>query len=424
MDTPSPTLGARLREARTRTGLDQQAASTALEVDRVNLSYWENGRRTPGLAHLQRLAEVYGTTVDYLLGNTDHFEQTDHHEALYQHLTGTEKQAKKALKTWLTFLDGWAELREEADGELPGRGQSFVPEGRVAEPVTDSRRAPTLAVRTRELCQLGTDAIPDLMAFLDSKDILVCRKDMGRSSDVSGMFYNHPRLGFCILVNSAHQPGRQQFTMAHEMAHALFHHQEKGLISRASVKDRREKFADTFAAHFLVPTDALRQAVQRCEPLTPGVPLDPYDVVRLQREFRVSYAMLLLRLYSEAFIDQATFDRYRQYSPKGLAERLNVNTLEFQYRPDCPPELTTYSPSIIDTVIRYLHEGRLSVPSAASLLDVPQEVISALLRQYDQAHADEMQEYDQLPSPDQINPRFSRSHPAGKSAARKSHTVN
>ncbi|GAA5504207.1 hypothetical protein Dxin01_03976 [Deinococcus xinjiangensis] len=411
MDTPTPTLGARLREARDRTGLDQQAAATALNVDRVNLSYWENDRRTPGLAHLQRLAEVYSTTVDYLLGATDEPSEPDHHAALYAHLTGADKQASKALKSWLTFLDDWADLRSEVDGELPGRGQTFVPEGRVAEPVTDSRRAPALAVRTRELCHLGLDAIPDLMAFLDSKNILVCRKDMGKGSDVSGMFYNHPRLGFCILVNSGHQPGRQQFTMAHEMAHALFHHQERGLISRASIKERREKFADTFAAHFLVPTEALRKAVERCESTEAGAPLDPYDVVRMQREFRVSYAMLLLRLYSEGFIDKETFDRYQQYSPRSLAERLSINTDEFQKEYECPPELATYSPSIIDTVFRYLQDGSLSVPAAASLLDVPQEVVSLLLRQYDQAHADEMQEYAQLPSPEQISPRFTRNHP-------------
>ena len=389
----SPPTGDRLRLARERAGLNQQEAVRALDVDRANLSYWETGKRTPGLVQLEYLAHAYNTTVEYLQGTSEDPAGPGLHQELLQLLEAGDVLARRALSRWLRFLDDWAELLDEA-GEpgapLPGLHISLLPEGRVAEPITDSRRAPTLAARTREACNLGDDAIPDLANFLDSIGILVYRADLGEDSGVSGVFYNHPRLGFCILVNSSHRPGRQLFTLAHELAHALFHHQERGLISRAQTRDRKEKFADAFAAHFLVPRDALRAATQR-HPLN-----DAADVVLLQAQFRVSYAMLLIRLSSEGLLTEEQYVRFRTASPAALARRLQVNLEPFQLGAVWPPELQSFPPSVLRQVIRFLHDEVLSVASAASLLKVPQEVVAVLATNDEQATSEEVDEFTQF----------------------------
>jgi len=391
----SPSTGDRLRLARERAGLNQQEAVRALDVDRVNLSYWENSKRQPGLAQLEHLAHTYGTTTEYLLGISEDPAGLDLHQELLRQLKADDVLARCALSRWLRFLDDWAELLDEAGAPgapLPGLRVSLLPEGRVAEPITDSRRAPALAARTRMECSLGEDAIPDLANFLDGIGILVYRADLGEDCDISGVFYNHARLGFCILVNSSHRPGRQLFTLAHELAHALFHHQERGLLSRAQVRDRKEKFADAFAAHFLVPRDALRAAIDR-RPLNSAS-----DVVLLQVQFRVSYAMLLIRLSSEGLITAEQYDAFKAASPAALAKRLQVNPEPFQQDRQWPPELQSFPPSVLRQVIGFLQDEVLSVASAASLLQVAQEVVAVLAANGEPATREEVAEFTQFES--------------------------
>lgn len=395
MSTATP-ISERLRTAREAAGLNQHGASRALDLDRVNISYWENGKRTPSVLQLQQLAQAYGTTVEYLLGQADDPAFEDEHAQLYAHLGPDESRARAALKRWLRFLDEWADLLEEADGPLPGRGKPPRAEWRTEKPITDSRRAPTLAGEVRQEYKLGLDAIPDLASFLDAIDVLVTYAGLGEDSEISGVFYNHPRLGYCILVNEDHRRGRQLFTLAHEFAHALFHHQELGLVSRGGQRDPKEFFANTFAGHFLVPSETLRQVVKVLENEQVD---DPYDVVWLQSYFRVSYAMLLTRLYSEGLIEETTYETYKGYKPTALARRLGLDIEDLQDDRQDPRELRAYPRSVIDKVVRFIHEEVLSPQSAASLLAVPLEVILELLARPEPASLADAREFAQLPEP-------------------------
>lgn len=65
-------LGRRLRMHREAAGLTQEAVSdkTAAEGERIavgSISDWERGIRVPGLGKLQRLAKIYGVTLDELV---------------------------------------------------------------------------------------------------------------------------------------------------------------------------------------------------------------------------------------------------------------------------------------------------------------------------------------------------------------------
>ena len=201
-----------------------------------------------------------------------------------------------------------------------------------ASPLEDSgsgHKVPTPAERppsakAREVYGLGSGAIPDLYAFLDERTCLFIGLSWAPSVDREvaslGAFYNHPELGYCLLVNSDTTLGRQAFTLAHEFAHALFHYPSRGLISWKGERDPREKFADVFAAHFLVPTKQLKDLVE--DDRQSGWP-DPYEALQLASYFRVSYATLLYRLFEEKIIEG---DTYRvaegiQPEPDGLLPR-------------------------------------------------------------------------------------------------------
>lgn len=60
-------LGRRLREAREYVGLSQEEVAFALSVSRPAVGYIESGTRKVEAFELNKLSELYGRTVDYLL---------------------------------------------------------------------------------------------------------------------------------------------------------------------------------------------------------------------------------------------------------------------------------------------------------------------------------------------------------------------
>jgi Zn-dependent peptidase ImmA (M78 family)/transcriptional regulator with XRE-family HTH domain len=407
-------LGARLRLARERAGFSQQEVADALGVARELLSYWENEHRTPGLAHLARLGEAYGLTTGSLLGTEPEPALTEEHDLVYRSLRAQKPHTRIAVRRWLAFLDDWAALLEACAVELPGRALPPDRAWRAARPITDTRLAQGLAAQVRAFYGLGTDAIPDLLAFLDRQGVLVYRvalDPIGDGEGVSGVFYNHPRLGYSILVNTATTPGRQTFTLAHEFAHALFHYQERGLVSRTNDPDRTERFADAFAAHFLVPGAALREWVAR----SPwGEVLSPLDVLDLHRYFRVSYATMLIRLRSEGLLSPERYEEYRAYSPSRLAARLGLECDDYYPSASIPgTSLACYPTSVLERVRALIDAGDLSPAGAADLLQVAQEeILDELLAPPEPAQESERREFDELPGP------ATRRTPAKERAAR------
>ncbi|MCA7894482.1 helix-turn-helix domain-containing protein [Burkholderia cepacia] len=60
-------LGRRLREAREYVGLSQEEVAFALSISRPAVGHMESGTRKVEAFELNKLSELYGRTVDYLL---------------------------------------------------------------------------------------------------------------------------------------------------------------------------------------------------------------------------------------------------------------------------------------------------------------------------------------------------------------------
>ena len=63
-------MGKRLRDARNRLGKTQEEVADALGVASNSVWHWEAGRTMPATDRLVAVAQLYGTSVDWILGVT------------------------------------------------------------------------------------------------------------------------------------------------------------------------------------------------------------------------------------------------------------------------------------------------------------------------------------------------------------------
>lgn len=68
VDDPTRT-GTLIRLHREAAGMSQRELGETIEVAETTVWRWENGRVTPSLPALRRLADALGTTIDALIGD-------------------------------------------------------------------------------------------------------------------------------------------------------------------------------------------------------------------------------------------------------------------------------------------------------------------------------------------------------------------
>ncbi|AIC94647.1 MULTISPECIES: helix-turn-helix domain-containing protein [Shouchella] len=61
----------RLKQLRKEQKLTQEQLGRLINVTKVSISGYENGNRTPDTDTINRIADVFGVTTDYLFGRTD-----------------------------------------------------------------------------------------------------------------------------------------------------------------------------------------------------------------------------------------------------------------------------------------------------------------------------------------------------------------
>lgn len=379
-------LGQRLQDCRDKLRWTQLQVAAALKVPRELLSMWENNVRKPNLRQLEDLAQLFDTSATYLLTGKEK-SAAQRPALLLRGLDDASPKTKLEVDHWLRFLDDWTSLLDPT--ELTSRAQPPKKLDRGPD-FSDIRSASKLALEVREYYALGIYALPDLYTFLDEHRVLVFQGKLGSIGDgkdgISGVFCNHPKLGYAILINADTSKGRQMFTLAHEFAHALFHYGVKEcIISRYGEGSQREQFADAFAAHFLVPAKGLTQIVAANEW---AKNLDQYGVIILAHYFKVSYAFMLNRLAFERFITQEKKLTWQSYSPRSLAQHVGLDPDLFRSCAEEEPYLNRYPVSVLNRVRELIEEDELSVAQAADLLLLDQISIQRSLLQAP-AHADE-----------------------------------
>lgn len=102
-------LGSRLKKLRVTKKLTQKQLAEHIKVTHVSISGYENGNRYPDTDTLQRLADYFDVTTDYLLGRSDEprmsepeefdaFANNKELERWYKDLPNSKEEDLEALK--------------------------------------------------------------------------------------------------------------------------------------------------------------------------------------------------------------------------------------------------------------------------------------------------------------------------------------
>ena len=73
-------IGKRIKEERIKKGLSQQQLGEIIVVTQVSVCGYESGTRLPSLETFEMMAELFGTSTDYLLGREALIRSTNSRE--------------------------------------------------------------------------------------------------------------------------------------------------------------------------------------------------------------------------------------------------------------------------------------------------------------------------------------------------------
>jgi Zn-dependent peptidase ImmA (M78 family)/transcriptional regulator with XRE-family HTH domain len=261
-------LGDRLRAARERRGLSQQAVADALGLPRTAVTNMETGARAVSTLEMTKLADLYGQTAAYFLAPNEAPEPEDLFVVLHRAAPEIDApEVKTEVGRILTLYREGAGLRALLDQTTEQTVPNYATRmGSVGDAI---RQGETVAQEERRRLRLGTAPIVNAAEMISEQGVWTAATDL--PNGLSGLFVNHPSIGLAILVNAGHRPVRRRFSYAHEYAHALFDRGETVTTTRSqNATQLAEKRANAFAAAFLLPAEGVANHLRQLDKGSPS----------------------------------------------------------------------------------------------------------------------------------------------------------
>ena len=297
-------LALRLTAARKAAGISQLDAGKHINVSRPTYIAIEKGERVVKPRELAALATLFNTQVSRLV------RQDTAPPMIAPHLRGEIPQAdqeigiKEAINKLAEFVDDYQFLLKMNNARL-------VPA--MTPPLIDrsARELEALPARVAqyERSRLGfgeREPIGDLRKTLDEVGVHVFVDVM--HSKLAGLYSYVEHFGYCILVNRLHPRERMRWTIAHEYGHFVFDRDKPGVdyIKPGARKPFSERFADAFAANFLMPAEGVRRQFEDAKARSGDVNVG--DVCRMADFYGVSMMAMTLRMESLKLIRSGTWE--------------------------------------------------------------------------------------------------------------------
>lgn len=304
LDLLSPSeIGERLRIARDNVGLTQADAAAEMQFARTTLVAIEQGQRRVRLSELQKLAQLYKTSINGLF--REEAVHVDLEPRFRRHTSSTYNASQAAVQ----LLSDLAKAEVELENLLGVKRMRNYPPERPIQPGDVRLQAEQDAIEFRERLGLGFRPIGDIVTLLELEmgvRVYVRRVD----SRVCGLFAYDEALGACILLNANHPRERRTQTAAHEAGHMLSNRSDPDVLHLNETENsREERYANAFGRALLTPVRAVRQKFQE---VTAGSDrLTRRHVIVLAYFFGVSREAMVRRLEELGLTKAGTWDWFQ-----------------------------------------------------------------------------------------------------------------
>jgi Zn-dependent peptidase ImmA (M78 family)/transcriptional regulator with XRE-family HTH domain len=352
---------ARLTQARRLAGLTKKAVAEALKVSAVAVGQWEAGTHPPRPDHVGQLAEVLNVPPAFLAGGRP-YARLEGSAAHFRSLRRTPAhQRAKAIafaeQVWelVYALEKRVQLPPV---DLPGftAGESSMHLA-GAEPVEVARAL-------RRTWNLGTAPIPHMIRLMETHGLIVTLVSFAGTATATVDAFSTSQLPRPVVIltpDRANDVYRHRFTAAHELGHLLLH----GDAVPGDLLQERE--ADTFAAEFLTPGEAIRPE------LPPRMDLKALE--RLGLKWGVSVQSLVYRCREVGTVSDPAYRRAFQ--------RLNQLRRLGLFQPEPVEGYPGEIPIMISRAFAVAVQNGLTMTALARQLSVPVPRLRLLLGEAD-----------------------------------------
>ncbi|MEV5828479.1 XRE family transcriptional regulator [Spirillospora sp. NPDC052242] len=304
MMSTDTTLPERLRAARQAAGVTQQQAATVLGVSRPLLVAMEKGTRKVRPEELVTLASLYQRPVSDLTRPQPPLDALGAQFRLAMSGRTGDDELRSVIGDLERLGDDFLDLARRSGVELPRRYPATynLPGGDPAHGAED------LALEERRRLGFGDGPIQHVRELLEDEVGLRVFMPAMPSRIAGAIVYAEP-LGACVAVNARHPVQRRRWTLAHEYAHFLTRRDRSEITLLSEGNRAEERFADLFAANFLMPRSGVRRRLIELTRERPHGEPTVADLFHLAHAFRVSVQAMTYRLEDLQLIPKGTHDK-------------------------------------------------------------------------------------------------------------------
>lgn len=296
-------VGERLRLAREAAKLTQAKAAAGLDIARTTLLAIEQGQRRPRLEELQKLAALYGTSVNALL------RRESVHVDLVPRFRKVMGDTEPAVDDAARLLASLVQAEVELEGLLGLQRPQNLPPERPLFRGDVRAQAEHDSSELRQWLGIATSPVFDAINLLEMQigaRVYIRKLD----SKVSGLFAFDDAVGACILLNASHRRDRRAMTAIHELGHLVATRRvPEALHEGYAENSREERYANAFASAFLMPARAVHQKFSE---VTAGAPrLTRRHIVILAHSFGVAREAMVRRLEDLDLTKSGSWDWFK-----------------------------------------------------------------------------------------------------------------
>lgn len=299
-------VGERLKQARVARGMTGIELARQLHIKRQSISNYETGKRSPSPDVKDKISEILHFPLDFFSTELERAEIVQN-PVFYRSMSAATKRARARVEIehgWLSNLvdisNHYVELPKV---NFPNFDVPSDPNNLSQEDIT------TLAEKARSFWGLKDGPISNSVWLLENNGAIIARKPL-YASTLDGFSRWVDERPHIVLSSEKNSAARSRFDLAHELGHLILHRNvSESYLKNSAYFKLIEEQADCFSAAFQFPETAFSREVVRTN----------LEFLRvLKKRWRLSIAMMIVRLRTLNFIDEKRYSAlWKNYSRKG-----------------------------------------------------------------------------------------------------------